>query len=131
MPFEIWDCFAPFTNNVPVSSLSVQTETTIYTPKVAAAGMGLRFKLAGVVLSASVAGVYTFRDGVGGPVIANLYLAANQSPFPVRYGNGIPSAKPNNSCTLTGPATATVTGNIFFADDELVNIPNPNLSSVQ
>lgn len=101
--------FVPFVNvQVPSGSPGV----AIWMPP-----PGLKFRLMGMSFTGSVAGRYTFRDGIAGAVLYAITLVANEPFAPPIFGNGIPSGSPgvplyiefNDSVTTV----TTITGMVF------------------
>lgn len=83
------------------------TETTVWTP-----ASGKKFRLMGLVLTASAQTVLTFKDNTAGTTILTLELPAN-APYtitPAVLGNGVLSAAANNVLTVTRGTLAALNG---------------------
>ncbi|MEP7340439.1 MAG: hypothetical protein ABI977_22095 [Acidobacteriota bacterium] len=91
----------------PVALTAATAETTVWTPT-----SGKKFRLMGMVLTASAATTLTFKDNTAGTTIFTLRLGADSptSITPAMLGNGVLSAAANNLLTVTRGTSATLDG---------------------
>jgi hypothetical protein len=86
-------------------------ETTIWTP-----AASTRFRLMGLVLTASAITTLTFKDNTGGTTIFVVRLGIDV-PITINLGNGIPSAAINNVLTVTRGTAATLDGTVWGTEE--------------
>ncbi len=98
-----------------LSAVAIATEATIWTPTA-----GKKFRLMGGNIASSVVGNVTLRDNTAGTIIAVVPCGVAGVAYPIfgpNAGNGILSAVVNNLLTATGPALATLSGNVFGTEE--------------
>jgi len=98
---------------IPLNSVSIATETTIWTP-----AAGRRFRLMGYQLSASAAANIVLKDNTAGTTIlvlpsATLGSVLTSPPF----GNGILSSAVNNVLTANAGLADTLSGYLFGTEE--------------
>lgn len=109
-----WDRQRTPNKFIPISAISVATETTIWTP-----AAGKKFRLMGYQLtSGTVGGNVTLKDNTAGATIGILPFGAAAQPLtsPVLI-NGYLSLATNNVLTATGTATQTISGFLFGCEE--------------
>lgn len=97
---------------IPLSAVSINAETTIWTP-----ASGKKFRLMGYVLVGSAAGNVTFKDNTAGTTIHVLPTPAGGAGIPVTLSNGQLSAAANNVLTATGSVNMTLSGVVWGTEE--------------
>jgi len=97
----------------PLSAVTINTETTIWTP-----AAGKKFRLMGFFLVGSAAGNITLKDNTGGTTKLVIPTPAGGAGIPAPpMGNGILSAAANNVLTATGSVNMTLSGFVYGTEE--------------
>lgn len=116
MPSNVWDL--AIVKFIPVSAVTITSETTIWTP-----GTGLRFRLLGYnLVSTTAVGNIIIKDNTAGATLITLPMPAVAVPTgDVRIGGpgslGVVSGAINRVLTFTGAATQVVNGYIYGIEE--------------
>lgn len=87
------------------------SEQTIWAP-----ASGKKFRFMGIVITAGGAVKLTFRDHTAGSTIFLMTVAGN-IPYPISFGNGIPSGVADRVLTIQASASVTLVGTVYGTEE--------------
>lgn len=94
------------------NAVNTAAEIAVWTP-----AAGKKFRLCGLCLVSSVAGIITLRDGTGGTIIHRVPSGAGGTATFMDLKDGILSSAAGNALTATGPAASVMDG-IIYGNEE-------------